>query len=62
MGFDLEGVPNFRPPESELGRCATLGEKFLEDPLAEEFSRGNIQQGDTLEAHAYGEQLALKVT
>jgi ATP-dependent Clp protease ATP-binding subunit ClpC len=37
-------------------------EKFLEDPLAEEFLRGNIQQGDTLEVHAAGEQLALKVT
>jgi hypothetical protein len=37
-------------------------EKFLEDPLAEEFLRGNIQQGDMLEVHAAGEQLALKVT
>ena len=37
-------------------------EKFLEDPLAEEFLRGNIKQGDTLEVHAAGEQLALKVT
>ena len=37
-------------------------EKFLEDPLAEEFLRGNIQQGDTLEVHAAGQQLALKVT
>jgi ATP-dependent Clp protease ATP-binding subunit ClpC len=37
-------------------------EKFLEDPLAEEFLGGNIQQGDTLEVHAAGEQLALKVT
>ena len=37
-------------------------EKFLEDPLAEEFLRGNIRQGDTLEVHAVGEQLALKVT
>jgi len=37
-------------------------EKFLEDPLAGEFLRGNIQQGDTLEVHAAGEQLALKVT
>jgi C-terminal, D2-small domain, of ClpB protein len=36
-------------------------EKFLEDPLAEEFLRGNIQQGDTLEVHAAGEQLALKM-
>ena len=24
-------------------------EKFLQDPLAEEFLRGNVQQGDTLE-------------
>ena len=37
-------------------------EKYLEDPLAEEFLRGNIEQGDTLEVHAAGEQLALKVT
>ena len=37
-------------------------EKYLEDPLAEEFLRGNIQQGDMLEVHAAGEQLALKVT
>ncbi len=37
-------------------------EKYLEDPLAEEFLRGNINQGDTLEVHAAGEQLALKVT
>jgi ATP-dependent Clp protease ATP-binding subunit ClpC len=33
-------------------------EKYLEDPLAEGFLRGNIQQGDTLEVHAAGEQLA----
>src|SRR5712672_586849 len=37
-------------------------EKFLEDPLAEEFLRGNIKQGDTLEVHAAGQQLAFKVT
>ena len=37
-------------------------EKYLEDPLAEEFLRGNIKQGDTLEVHAAGEQLAFKVT
>jgi ATP-dependent Clp protease ATP-binding subunit ClpA len=37
-------------------------EKFLEDPLAEEFLRGKIRQGDRLEVHAAGEQLALKVT
>jgi ATP-dependent Clp protease ATP-binding subunit ClpC len=37
-------------------------EKYLEDPLAEEFLRGNIKQGDTLELHAAGEQLAFKVT
>jgi hypothetical protein len=37
-------------------------EKFLEDPLAEELLRENIQQGDTLEVHAASEQLALKVT
>ena len=36
-------------------------EKYLEDPLAEEFLRGNIKQGDTLEAHAAGEQLTFKV-
>jgi len=37
-------------------------EKYLEDPLAEEFLRGNIKQGDTLEVHATGEQLTFKVT
>ena len=37
-------------------------EKFLDDPLAEELLRENIQQGDTLEVHAGGEQLAFKVT
>jgi ATP-dependent Clp protease ATP-binding subunit ClpA len=37
-------------------------EKYLEDPLAEEFLRGNIEQGDTLEVHAAGKQLALQVT
>ena len=37
-------------------------EKYLEDPLAEEFLRGNIKHGDTVEVHAAGEQLALKVT
>ena len=37
-------------------------EKYLEDPLAEEFLRGNIKQGDTLEVHVAGEQLAFKVT
>src|SRR5499427_5231244 len=36
-------------------------EKYLEDPLAEEFLRGNIKHGDTLETHAAGEQLAFKV-
>jgi ATP-dependent Clp protease ATP-binding subunit ClpC len=36
-------------------------EKYLEDPLAEEFLRGNIKQGETLEVHAAGEQLAFKV-
>jgi ATP-dependent Clp protease ATP-binding subunit ClpC len=36
-------------------------EKYLEDSLAEEFLRGNIKQGYTLEAHAAGEQLAFKV-
>src|SRR5882757_2280938 len=36
-------------------------EKYLEDPLAEEFLRGNIKQGDTLEVHAAGERLAFKV-
>ena len=33
-------------------------EKYLEDPLAEELLRGNIKQGDTLDVHAAGEQLA----
>jgi ATP-dependent Clp protease ATP-binding subunit ClpC len=28
-------------------------EKFLEDPLAEEFLRGNIKQGDTLEVRRW---------
>src|SRR5690242_17745619 len=37
-------------------------EKYLEDPLAEELLRSNIKQGDTLEVHAAGERLALKVT
>jgi hypothetical protein len=37
-------------------------EKYLEDPLAEEFLRRNIKQGDTLEVHTAGEQLAFKVT
>ena len=30
--------------------------------LAEEFLRGNVKQGDMLEVHAAGEQLAFKVT
>ena len=37
-------------------------EKYLEDPLAEAFLRGNIKQGDTLEVHVAHEQLAFKVT
>jgi ATP-dependent Clp protease ATP-binding subunit ClpC len=37
-------------------------EKYLEDPLAEGFLRGNIKQGDTVEVHAAVEQLAFKVT
>jgi ATP-dependent Clp protease ATP-binding subunit ClpA len=37
-------------------------EKYLEDPLAEGFLRGNIKQGDTLEVYAAGEQLAFKAT
>ena len=37
-------------------------EKYLEDPLAEGFLQGNIKQGDTLEVHVAGEQLAFKVT
>jgi ATP-dependent Clp protease ATP-binding subunit ClpC len=36
-------------------------EKYLEDPLAEEFLRGNIKQGDTLDVHTAGQQLAFKV-
>jgi len=28
--------------------------------FAEEFLRGNIKEGDTLEAHAAGQQLAFK--
>ena len=37
-------------------------EKYVEDPLAEEFLRGNIKQGDTLEVLAAGEQLAFNAT
>jgi ATP-dependent Clp protease ATP-binding subunit ClpA len=36
-------------------------EKHLEDLLAEELLGGNIKQGDTLDVHAAGEQLAVKV-
>jgi ATP-dependent Clp protease ATP-binding subunit ClpC len=36
-------------------------EKYLEDLLAEELLGGNIKQGDTLNVHAAGEQLAVKV-
>jgi len=36
-------------------------EKYLEDPLAEEFLRGNIKQGDTLDVHTTGQQLAFKM-
>jgi ATP-dependent Clp protease ATP-binding subunit ClpC len=36
-------------------------EKYLEDPLAEELLRGNIKQGDALEVHAAGEQLAFNL-
>src|SRR5262249_54973316 len=36
-------------------------EKYLEDPLAEELLRGNIKQGDTLDVHTAGQQLAFKV-
>jgi ATP-dependent Clp protease ATP-binding subunit ClpC len=36
-------------------------EKYLEDPLAEELLRGNIKQGDTLDVHTVGQQLAFKV-
>jgi ATP-dependent Clp protease ATP-binding subunit ClpA len=43
----------------ERGRRAV--EKYLEDPLAEEFLRGNIKQGDTLDVHTAGQQLAFKV-
>jgi ATP-dependent Clp protease ATP-binding subunit ClpA len=37
-------------------------EKHLEEPLAEEFLRGNIKQGGMLEVRAAGERLAFKVT
>ena len=40
--------------------CRTV-EKYLEDALADELLRGNIKQGDTLDVHAAGEQLAFKV-
>ena len=36
-------------------------EKYLEDPLAEELLRGNIKQGDTLDVHTGGQQLAFEV-
>src|SRR6516165_3700323 len=36
-------------------------EKYLEDPLAEELLRGHIKQGDTLDVHTAGQQLAFKV-
>ena len=36
-------------------------EKYLEDPLAEELLRGTIKQGDTLDVHIAGQQLAFKV-
>ena len=36
-------------------------EKHLEDPLAEELLRGTIKQGDTLDVHIAGQQLAFKV-
>jgi hypothetical protein len=36
--------------------------KIHELELAEGFLRGNIKQGDTLEVHTAGEQLAFKVT
>jgi hypothetical protein len=36
-------------------------EKYLEDLLAEELLGGNSKQGDTLDVHAAGEQLAVKV-
>jgi hypothetical protein len=49
---------NFGPP-GEMRRAV---ENHLEDALAEEFLRGNIKPGDTLEVHAAGEQLAFKVT
>jgi ATP-dependent Clp protease ATP-binding subunit ClpC len=35
--------------------------KYLEDPLAEELLRGKIKQGDTLDVHTAGQQLAFKV-
>jgi len=37
-------------------------EKYLEDPLAEDLLRGNINQGDKLEVHAAGGQLTFQVT
>jgi ATP-dependent Clp protease ATP-binding subunit ClpC len=36
-------------------------EKYLEDLLAEELLGGNIKQGDRLDVHAAGQQLAVKV-
>src|SRR6516225_932288 len=36
-------------------------EKYLEDPLAEEFLRGKIKQGDTLDVHTAGQQLTFKM-
>jgi ATP-dependent Clp protease ATP-binding subunit ClpC len=37
-------------------------EKYVEDPLAEEFLRGNVKQGDALDVHAAVEKLAFSVT
>jgi hypothetical protein len=48
--------------QTALDRCAVQWRNTWRIPLAEEFLRGNIEQGDTLEVHAAGEQLALQVT
>jgi hypothetical protein len=57
--FDRRG---FNDPTYGARPMRRAVEKYLEDPLAEEFLRANIKQGDTLEVHAAGEQLAFKVT
>ncbi len=64
--WDRTQVPSARQAALRANRSDQLRTHHLkaglEDPLAQGFLRGNIKQGDTLEVHAAGEQLALKVT